>query len=85
MARNFRELICVKWPGGRGGLATDLGVSYEGARAMVLRNNINVAHWPTVLKAARRHRIPLTTEDLLRMAKARRRAIVGRATHRAAA
>lgn len=73
MAKSFRKLI-IEWPGGRPGFARDLGISYEGARAMSDRNSINASHWAEVLKQARRRRVPLTPEDLLRMSRARRQA-----------
>ena len=72
MAKSFRELI-GEWPGGRPGFARDLNITYEGARKMSDRNNINHEHWSTVLRLARRRRIRLRPEDLLRMSRARRR------------
>jgi len=69
---SFQQLI-VEWPGGRSGFAADMGLTYEGARAMSTRNNINAKHWSTVLKAAKRHHVRLSIEDLLRMSRARRR------------
>lgn len=63
---SFREIV-NEWPS-MAVLAEDLGVTYEVVRKWRQRRSIPPDHWERLLLAARRRRVRLRAQDLIRIA-----------------
>ena len=56
--------LISRWPT-IGAFASDVGCSYEAARKMRDRQSIAPEHWPAVVIAAKRHKVPGVSLDWL--------------------
>ena len=63
---SYRDIIDA-WPSRRA-LAEDLGVDYETVKKWRQRDSIPAAHWPALVKAARRRKVRVTLTLLVDLA-----------------
>lgn len=64
MVKTIPELIEL-WPGKTQGIAADLGVGIETAKAFKKRDCIPYWYWPRLLEKAREHGLTFLTADFL--------------------